>query len=135
LGLRDQYQYGALSTQIIETKIKNDFPNDEFTFFQSNSESEICLWVQKAAEFDGVILNPGGFTHTSVAIRDAIESSVKPIIEVHLSNISSREYFRKNHLTSAKTLGYISGFKENSYLAGVFLLKTMFEAKQREGEK
>ena len=75
-------------------------------------------------------MNPGGFTHTSVALRDAMEVISKPIIEVHLSNLSARENFRKTQLTTSKSLGYISGFKENSYLAGVFLLKIMIEAKQ-----
>ncbi|KAF0153418.1 MAG: 3-dehydroquinate dehydratase type II [Ignavibacteria bacterium] len=135
LGMRDKSQYGILTLKMIEAKIQNEFPKDDFTFFQSNSEHDICDSIQDSNQFDGIILNPGGFSHTSVAIRDAIEASGRPIIEVHLSNISSRENFRKTQLTSSKTSGYVSGFKENSYLAGVFILKKMFEAKQLEGAK
>ncbi len=135
LGKRDKLQYGRLTLAMIENKIKNSFPNYDFHFFQSNLESELCNKIQNSKEYDGILVNPGGFTHTSVALRDAFEVVKKPIIEIHLSNISSRENFRKTQLTSSKSLGYISGFKENSYLAGVFLLKIMIEAKQIEGGK
>lgn len=135
LGLRDKKHYGELTLRLIEERITNDFPEDCFEFFQSNSESEICHCIQKSTIYDGIIINPGAYTHSSIAIRDAMETLSKPIIEVHLSNISSRENFRKTQLTSTKSLGYISGFKENSYLAGVFLLKKMFEDMQIEGAK
>jgi len=135
LGKRDKSQYGSISLNNIENILKKEFPKIEFTFFQSNSEDAICTKIQNEDEFDGVIINPGGYTHTSIAIRDALETIKKPVIEVHLSNIASRENFRKTHLTTVNSLGYISGFKENSYLAGVFLLKKMLEEKQIEGEK
>lgn len=135
LGKRDNSQYGSLTLSMIERKIKRSFPKIDFHFFQSNFESELCNSIQNAAKFDGILVNPGGFTHTSVALRDAMEVISKPIIEVHLSNLSARENFRKTQLTTSKSLGYISGFKENSYLAGVFLLKIMIEAKQIEGGK
>ncbi|KAF0141220.1 MAG: 3-dehydroquinate dehydratase II [Stygiobacter sp.] len=135
LGKRDKAQYGNLTLEMIESKLSSEFSEDIFSFRQSNSESEICSLIQNSSLFDGILLNPGGFTHTSVAIRDAIEASTIPIIEIHLSNISSREDFRKKQLTSSKTAGYISGFKENSYLAGAYLIKKLFQSKLIEGEK
>ena len=135
LGKRDKAQYGSLTLEMIENELSSEFADDIFSFHQSNSESEICSLIQNSGSFDGVLLNPGGFTHTSVAIRDTIEASTIPIIEIHLSNISSREDFRKKQLTSSKTDGYISGFKENSYLAGAYLIKKLFQSKLSEGEK
>lgn len=135
LGKRDKTQYGSLTLEMIESKLNSEFSDDIFSFHQSNSESEICSLIQNSGSFDGVLLNPGGFTHTSVAIRDTIEACSIPIIEIHLSNISSREDFRKRQLTTSKTAGYISGFKENSYLAGAYLIKKLFQSKLSEGEK
>lgn len=135
LGKRDKTQYGSLTLEMIESKLNSEFSDDIFSFHQSNSESEICSLIQNSGSFDGVLLNPGGFTHTSVAIRDTAEACTIPIIEIHLSNISSREDFRKKQLTSSKTSGYISGFKENSYLAGAYLIKKLFQSKFSEGEK
>ena len=134
LGKRNESFYGNLSLEKIKSLILSEYPSDEFSFFQSNDESEICSSIQDSMT-DGIILNPGAFTHTSIAIRDAIESKNTPIIEVHLSNISARDNFRKTQLTSPKTEGYISGFKENSYLAGIYLLKKLIEKKANEGER
>ena len=91
-------------------------------------EGEIIELIQDApAAFDGIIINPGGYTHSSVAIRDALELISIPKIEVHLSNLSSRESFRQNLVTTTAADGYISGFKENGYLAAIYLLKKMLE--------
>lgn len=129
LGKRDKNQYGELTLTELETKIHTEYQEIDFTFFQSNVEGEICKIIQDAErDYDGVIINPGGFTHTSVAIRDAIEISSLPIIEAHLSNISARETFRKTQITSSKASGYISGFKENSYLAAVYILKKIIQS-------
>ncbi len=132
LGIRDKTQYGSTTLSSIESLLVNEFPSISFTFFQSNSEAEITSSLQKYAEFDGVVLNPGAFTHYSVAIRDAIESINIPIVEVHLSNISSREDFRKRQITTSKVIGYISGFKENSYLASVYLLTKMIDSDSKK---
>ena len=124
LGKRDENQYGALTLEAIEKLIKSEFPNDDFTFYQSNIEGEIVTEIQNAPKnFSGLLINPGGYTHTSVAIRDALEIIKIPKIEIHLSNVSAREDFRKVLITTASTNGYISGFKENGYLAGIYLLK------------
>ena len=124
LGARDASQYGKLSLKDIEEKIEAEFNEDEFEFFQSNIEGEIISKIQSAPDqFEGIILNPGGYTHTSVAIRDALEICSIPKIEVHLSNIADREEFRKNLITSSACNGHISGFKHYSYFAGIYLIK------------
>jgi len=123
LGSRDPEQYGTFSLLELEKLIKAEFPKEEFTFFQSNIEGEIITKIQNAPNnYDALIINPGGYTHTSVSIKDALELINIPKIEVHLSLISSREDFRNVMITTQSTDGYISGFKENSYLAAVYLL-------------
>lgn len=76
--------------------------------------------------FDGIIINPGGYAHTSVAIKDALADCSLPKIEVHLSHLANREDFRQVLLTASSCDGYVSGFKENSYLSGVYLLEKIF---------
>ena len=122
LGVRDKTNYGTLTLDEINTLIKKEFSNIDFSFFQSNSESEIVNIINNANNYDGIIINPGGFTHTSIAIRDALENIKIPKIEVHLSNLASREKFRNTFLTTSKCDGYISGFKEISFLSAVYTL-------------
>jgi len=124
LGAREESNYGALTLEEIESLIKSEFPNDNFEFIQSNLEGELVNELQKVeSNFQGLMINPGGYAHTSVAIRDALELVNLPKVEVHLSNLSEREDFRHKSITASKTNGYVSGFKELSYLAGVYLLK------------
>ena len=128
LGKRDEDQYGSLTLSAIQNIIEDEFIKDEFTFFQSNLEGEIVTEIQRAPEkYEGLIINPGGYTHTSVAIKDALEIIKIPKIEVHLSNVSSREEFRKVMITTPSTNGYVSGFKEDSYLAAVYLIKRIIK--------
>ena len=123
LGAREVSNYGSNSLEDIYALLENEFPSENFKYFQSNLEGEIIDEIQKAGEhFEGLIINPGGYAHTSVAIRDALELLNIPKVEVHLSNLSEREDFRHTSITAPKTNGYISGFKELSYLAGVYLL-------------
>ncbi|MCK5085955.1 MAG: type II 3-dehydroquinate dehydratase [Melioribacteraceae bacterium] len=130
LGAREESNYGTMTLNDIENVIKNEFPSDHFEFFQSNHEGEIIEKIQYANQnVDGLIINPGGYSHSSVAIRDALETISIPKIEVHLSNLSSREDFRKNSITAAKTNGYISGFKEYSYLGAIYLIKKLIDSK------
>ena len=124
---RDSNNYGALSLEIISQKLKEEFPKINFTFVQSNSENELIDQIQNADKFDGVIINPGGYTHSSVGLRDALETLKIPKIEVHLSNLASREDFRKNMITTSKVTGYISGLKEISYFAAVYSLAKMID--------
>lgn len=133
LNKRDKTIYGNLSLEKINIIIKKEFPKDEFIFYQSNIEGEIVTQIQQAQnKYDGMIVNPGGFAHTSVAIRDALADSHLPRIEVHLSNLSSRENFRQVMLTASVCDGYVSGFKENSYTAAVYLLHKIINKKKRK---
>jgi 3-dehydroquinate dehydratase-2 len=124
LGQREKLNYGALTLSDIEKIVKSEYPNHTFTFFQSNHEGEIIDQIQSATEnYDGLIINPGGYSHTSVAIRDALEVAKLPKIEVHLSNISARDDFRHRSITAPMTNGYLSGFKEKGYLAAIYLIE------------
>lgn len=124
---RDSNNYGSLSLNLISQRLRDEFPQIEFTFVQSNSENELIDQIQNADKFDGVIINPGGYSHSSVSLRDALETLKIPKIEVHLSNLASREDFRKNMITTSKVTGYISGLKEISYSAAVYSLTKMIE--------
>jgi len=124
LDKRADELYGSLSLNEIEVKVIKEFPDHQFEFFQSNHEGELINKIQSAFKsFDGLILNPGGYSHTSVAMKDALEICSIPKIEVHLSNLASRETFRHNMLTASSCNGYISGFREKSYLAAIYLLE------------
>lgn len=123
LAQRDEKHYTSLSIQQIVELLRTEFPQIEFELFQSNLEGEIVTKIQEASNlFDGIIINPGGYSHTSVAIKDALEICKIPKIEVHLSHLANREDYRQNLITAKSTNGYVSGFKENSYLAAAYLL-------------
>jgi len=128
LGKRDKSHYGDLSLDKIETLLKDEFKEITFEFYQSNIEGEIITKVQDAENnYNGIIINPGGYAHTSVAIRDALADCKIPKVEVHLSHLASREEFRQNLVTATACDGYISGFKENSYLAGAYLMMKLLK--------
>jgi len=117
-----------MNLEQIKDLIENEFNDISFTFFQSNIEGELVTQIQDASgKYDGLIINPGGYSHTSVAIADALEICDIPKIEVHLSHLVKREEFRQTLITARNTNGYISGFKENSYLAAVYLLKKLIK--------
>jgi 3-dehydroquinate dehydratase II len=124
LGKRDSGHYGKLSLAEIESLLRNEYPETEFEFFQSNLEGEIVnrLHELSAQKIDGIIINPGGYAHTSVVIRDALELLNIPKIEVHLSNLSARESFRQTLITASACNGYISGLKEYSYIAAAGII-------------
>ncbi len=116
LGVREPEKYGNLTLESIENSIielgrKN---NVEIECFQSNHEGEIIDKIQQTT-CNGLIINAGGFTHTSVAIRDAISSIGIPTVEVHMTNIHAREEFRHTSLISGVSIGQVVGFKEKSY--------------------
>ncbi len=122
LGSREPEVYGTTTLDEIDASLVQagtDQGHDIETF-QSNHEGELIDRLQQAATItDGVLLNPGGFTHTSVALRDAVQALSVPVIEVHLSNIYAREDFRQHSLLSAVCAGVISGFGARSYLLGL----------------
>lgn len=122
LGKREPEIYGKDSLKDINEYISSNFSekSTEIVFFQSNSEGEIVSRIQEAIEgFDGILINPGAYTHTSVAIRDAILSTGLPVVEVHLSNIYKREDFRQKSFVSGVSVGVVSGFGKNSYILGL----------------
>ncbi len=124
LGQRKPEVYGSQTLEQLNRKIESHFPELELEFFQSNHEGEIIDKIQLAREMvDGIVLNAGALTHYSYSLRDAIEASPIPVVEVHLSNISARESFRKTSVISEVCLGTISGFGANSYVLGVQALK------------
>ena len=128
LPKRDEIKYSSLSIEQIMGLLKEEFPKIEFHSFQSNLEGDLVTAVQNAAEkFDGIIINPGGYSHTSIAMMDALEICKIPKIEVHLSHLVNREEYRQNLLTAKNTNGYVSGFKENSYLAAAYLLTKLIK--------
>lgn len=128
ISQRNNLLYGNKDFNQILNELKNSFPDITFDFFQSNSEGELIDRIQQATNlFDGLIINPGGYAHTSVAIKDALELCKIPKVEVHLSNLASREDFRQNLLTASSCDGYISGFKDIGYhlaVNAIILLKS-----------
>lgn len=128
LHLRDKEQYGALSLNEINKKITDSFPADQFEFFQSNHEGEIIDKILGSiGSMEGLIINPAAYSHTSYAVRDALEIVKVPKIEVHLSNIFAREEFRRVSVTAGACSGVICGLKEFSYIAAVFSIKKLLQ--------
>lgn len=120
LGKREPEKYGNQSFDDYFAKLKTKYPEIEFEYFQSNVEGEMINEIQKMGfSSDGIILNAGGYTHTSVAIADAIASVRSPVIEVHITNISAREEFRHTSLIARSCTGTISGFGLDSYRLAV----------------
>ena len=120
LGKREPDKYGSVSFEDYLDSLKELFPKIEFDYFQSNVEGEIINELHKKGfSSDGIILNAGGYTHTSVAIADAIASVKTPVVEVHITNIAAREEIRHTSLIAASSAGSISGFGLDSYRLGV----------------
>jgi 3-dehydroquinate dehydratase-2 len=122
LGTRDPSIYGSTTLQQIDTALaeRATAAGSSVKCVQSNIEGEIVTLVQQASTgHDAILINPGGYSHTSVAIRDAIEACGVPVVEVHLSNIHAREPFRRESLTAAKCIGLVSGFGARSYYLGL----------------
>ena len=122
LGKREPEIYGSLTLGHINEKLGREAKElgVEVEFFQSNSEGEIVGRIQGAmGSAEGILINPGGYTHTSVAIRDAILSTGLPVVEAHISNIYKREDFRQKSYVSGVALGVVSGFGAESYSLGL----------------
>ena len=123
LGTREPGIYGRTTLADIEKAVSIQAKTTKTTvvFRQSNLEGELVTWIQKAKSerFGVIILNAGGYTHTSVAIRDAIKASGTPTIEIHLSNVNAREEFRKTSMIAPVCVGSICGFGAGSYILGL----------------
>lgn len=125
LGTRETSIYGNKTFTGFFEQLKQKYPSIVFEYYQSNIEGELINQLQAAGfSYDGIILNAGGYTHTSVALRDAVSAIKTPVVEVHLSNIFAREEFRHTSLIAPVCKGSISGFGLHSYLLAVesFLL-------------
>ncbi|WP_017186698.1 type II 3-dehydroquinate dehydratase [Alkalibacillus haloalkaliphilus] len=125
LGQRNKDQYGQKSLQHVEQEVRAYLQSFSFHLdsFQSNHEGELVDWIHKAnEEYEGVLLNPGAYTHTSVALRDAIEAVDVPVVEIHISNIHNRESFRHHSFIAPVAAGQVVGFGTNSYIIGAFAL-------------
>jgi len=120
LGEREPSVYGNKSFNDFFDELKKQFPDVKLEYFQSNSEGEIIDKLQEIGfSFDGIILNAGAYTHTSIAISDAIRSIKSPVIEVHISNVFQRESYRHHSYLSEVCKGCIIGFGLNSYRLAV----------------
>ena len=130
LGEREQSQYGSITFEELKKNCleKSKELNINLNFTQSNVEGEIVNLIQEARNScDGIIINAAGFTHTSVAIRDALNIFKKPIIELHISNIYKREEFRQKSLISDVVTGGIFGFGSEGYILAIISLEKMFK--------
>lgn len=122
LGKRQPEIYGKLTLGEIEKKVRAlaEELDVEVDFRQSNSEGELVTWIQQAAgSFGAIVINPAAYTHTSLAMRDAISAVSVPTVEIHISNIHKRETFRHHSFIAEVAVGQIAGFGVNSYLLGL----------------
>ncbi len=122
LGTREPDIYGRISMEDYLSELKHEFSLHDITYFQSNIEGEIIDRLQEN-DFDGLIINPGAFTHYSYAIADCLKNISQPKIEVHISNIYQREEFRQKTVTAAHSNGMISGFGLKGYRLAIISLE------------
>jgi len=124
LGKREPEIYGTDGLSDLETRLRKKFPEIQFEFFQSNIEGELINALHRAFEgpFAGVVFNPGAYTHTSVALRDAVAALNVPVVEVHLSNIDAREEFRRISVIAPACKGSVTGFGMKGYELAVRVL-------------
>ncbi len=120
LGKREPSIYGDVSFEDYLAELRKEYPQIEIDYYQSNGEGNIIDKIQEAGfETDGIILNAGAYTHTSIALQDAIRAVVAPVIEVHISNVHARESFRHVSMISGACMGVICGFGLHSYKLAV----------------
>jgi 3-dehydroquinate dehydratase-2 len=137
LGTRDPATYGTTTLAEIDAELakRARARGAELRSAQSNLEGELVELIQRAKGWaDAIVINPGGYTHTSVAIRDAIDAVQLPTVEVHLSNLHAREPFRHESITAAKCIGQICGFGAQSYYLGLDAALAYVEGSARDGK-
>ena len=125
LGIREQHIYGPMSLDQIHEQLKGAASQNgvEVEFFQSNLEGEIVDRIQEClGTVDGIMINPAAYSHTSIAIKDALSAVAMPVVEVHISNIYKREEFRQKSITAGASTGVISGFGPFGYHMGLIAL-------------
>lgn len=124
LGKREPEIYGNRGFADYFDELKKTFPEVEFDYYQSNVEGEMINKIHEVGfSWDGIVLNAGAYTHTSIALQDAIKAVETPVVEVHISNVHKREEFRHKSMISCACLGVICGFGLDSYRLGVEALK------------
>ncbi len=129
LGKREVDIYGNESFETYLEKLKSIFPGTSISYFQSNIEGELIDEIQRAGfSYDGIVLNPAGYSHTSIALGDAVAAVKALVVEVHISNIFSREEFRKHSFVSAAAVGVISGLGLEGYKLAIQYLLTKINA-------
>ena len=120
LGIREPEIYGTVTFEVYLETLRHTFPQIAFSYFQSNVEGELVTELQRVGfSADGIVLNAAAYTHTSIAIGDAIAAINTKVVEVHISNIFARETFRSSSLISAKSVGVISGLGYKGYALAV----------------
>jgi len=124
LGIREPGIYGSKGFEVYFEELKRMFPDVELAYYQSNVEGELINKIHEVGfSWDGIVLNAGAYTHTSIALQDAIRGVKTPVVEVHISNVHQREDFRHKSMISCACLGVICGFGLDSYRLGVEALK------------
>jgi len=125
LGVREKSIYGNTDFESYLTELRERFPSLKIEYYQSNVEGEIINKIHEVGfSFDGIVLNAGAYTHTSVAIADAIAAVKTPVVEVHISNVYKREEFRHHSMLAASCKGVIAGFGMDSYRLAIESLTT-----------
>ena len=120
LGKREPSVYGSCSFDDYLKELVERYPQVEFSYYQSNVEGEMIYKIHEVGfDYDGIVLNAGAYTHTSIALQDAIRAVTSPVIEVHISNVHQREEFRHKSMISCACVGVICGFGLDSYRLGV----------------
>ena len=132
LGVREPDIYGKKSMDACMDHLVKTFPDVTLCYFQSNVEGELINKLQEVGfSYDGVVLNAGGYTHTSIALHDCIRAITTPVVEVHISNISGREEFRRHSMIAPACIGTIQGFGLDSYRLAVDALKAIILERQK----
>ena len=119
LGSREVNIYGSLSFEEYLERLRKQFPAVELEYFQSDSLEELVNALHRYAEYDGIVLNPGAYTHTAMVLADAVRAISAPVVEVHISNLFGRELYRKRSVISAHCTGFISGFGLQGYALAI----------------
>lgn len=124
LGVREPGIYGSESMESLLPRLRRRYPETEIEYYQSNVEGELINKMQEVGfSYDGIVLNAGAYTHTSIALLDCIRSIKTPVVEVHISNVHNREDFRNRSMISSGCMGVIAGFGLDSYRLAIEALK------------